>query len=83
MAEDARFQARPGDKRIDINAASVEELMQLRGIDEARARRIVAHRDQFGGFVSLDELETLEGLSGVLTGEMRDALTVGPRATRH
>lgn len=42
--------------KLDINSASLEDLTNVDGIGERRARAIVAHREESGGFSSLDEL---------------------------
>jgi competence ComEA-like helix-hairpin-helix protein len=48
--------------RIDINAASAEELCRLPGIDLALAQRIVAYRQERGPFQAEEELRAVEGV---------------------
>lgn len=48
--------------RIDLNAASVEELMLLPGIGARLAERIVEHRQASGRFESLEELGAVHGI---------------------
>lgn len=47
---------------INVNTASVEELQALPGIGEARARAIVATRQERGGFESVDQLVEVRGI---------------------
>lgn len=47
--------------RVDLNAASFEELRAL-GLSVTQAARLVAHRDACGGFTSKDQLAELPGL---------------------
>jgi competence ComEA-like helix-hairpin-helix protein len=51
--------AEPGP--VNINTASLEELMQLPGVGRRAATRIVEHRDRHGPFGSLDELAAIDG----------------------
>ena len=51
---------------INLNTASVAELMTLPGVDLAMARRIIAARDQRGFFRSIDELSEARVPGGVI-----------------
>lgn len=50
-------------KRININAATVEELATLPGIGPVIAQRIVAHREKNGAFRRVEELLIIRGIS--------------------
>lgn len=50
------------DFRLDINSASKVQLMDLNGIGELLAERIVDYREQNGAFQSTDELLNVEGI---------------------
>ncbi len=56
-------QAQQSDKRININTASVEELMQLPGIGPGYAARILAHRQKHGAFKRPQDLIIVRGFS--------------------
>ena len=43
-------------KRIDINLASKEDLIQLKGIGEFYAKQIIKYREELGGFVFIEQL---------------------------
>ncbi len=48
--------------RIDINTSDKEGLMLLPGIGRGLAMRIIEHREELGGFRSIDELRGVEGI---------------------
>ena len=49
-------------KTIDINTATEEELIELKGIGETLAKRIVKYRDKIGGFYSVEQLNEVYGI---------------------
>ena len=50
------------DFRLDINSATKVQLMELPGVGETTAERIIEYRTQNGGFSSTDELMDVEGI---------------------
>ena len=61
---------------VDINAANLETLMSIKGIGEKRATAIIAYREQYGSFKSVDELTYVKGVSESLVEKNRDSLAV-------
>jgi competence protein ComEA len=61
-----RFTTAPTDRsmayKIDLNAAGVNELMQVPNVGSATAAAIVRHREEFGPFKSVDELTRVKGI---------------------
>ena len=57
--------------RLDLNRASVGELMALPGIGEKRARAITAWRDANGPFRCVDDLEQVRGIGPATLGRLR------------
>ncbi len=47
---------------LDINTATKEQLMAVPGIGENYADRIMAYREEYGDFESLDELLNIQGI---------------------
>jgi len=61
---------------VNINTASKEELMTLRGIGEARAEDIIRVREQRGGFGSIEEIMEVPGIKNAAFEKIRDDITV-------
>lgn len=55
---------------LDINQASQEDLIKLYGIGEALSLRIIKQREVLGGFVSLEQLKDVWGLSPAVLFEL-------------
>ena len=47
----------------DINHATAEDLMKIRGIGEGISARILKERDKFGAFASMEQMQFIWGLS--------------------
>ena len=63
-------------KEIDLNTASIEELVRLPGIGQVLAGRIVAYREEHGRFASIDELIAVSGIGPVVLEEIRTLVTI-------
>ncbi len=51
------------DFPLNLNTATKEELMTINGIGEVLAERIIAYREEHGGFTSLEELTNVKGIA--------------------
>ena len=49
-------------KKINLNTATMDDLMTIKGIGEAYARRIIEFRDAIGGFTYMEQLKEIEGI---------------------
>jgi competence protein ComEA len=63
-------------RQVDINAASAAELERLPEIGPALARRIVAHRQTHGPFMSMAELTQISGIGPKTLVALHDYVTV-------
>ncbi len=61
---------------VNINTATLTELMTLQGIGEVMAERIVQYREQFGEFSSVDELLNVSGIGEKKLEAIRENITV-------
>lgn len=48
--------------RVNLNAASADELETLPGIGEVLAQRIVDYRAEIGGFRRIEQLDDVQGI---------------------
>lgn len=62
---------------VDLNRATAAQLELLPGIGPASAARIVAYREQIGGFRSVDELDGVSGIGSRTMERLRPLLRVG------
>lgn len=62
--------------QINLNTADKEALMSIDGVGEKRAEAIIAYRDQFGPFKSVDQLVEVQGVGQSILNGNRDKLTV-------
>jgi competence protein ComEA len=64
-------------KPININAASVTELMQLPKVGQKTAERIVSFRKQHGNFKRIEEIMNVKGIGEKSFSKLKPFLTLG------
>ena len=64
------------DDRININTASLNDLMTLPGIGEKRAESILKLREKKGSFQTVEELLEAEGIKEGILEEIKDFIKV-------
>ena len=62
--------------RLDINLATIEELMELKGIGEVLALRIVNYREERGQFMAVEELTLVPGIGYKTLNNNREYICV-------
>ncbi len=72
----AAEEAQANDPRIDINKASKDELMDLPGIGDTKARSIIAYRQLNGSFKQIEEIMGVSGIKESLYESIKDLIKV-------
>lgn len=65
------------DGKIDLNNADAETLQQLYQVGEARAKAIIEYRNSNCGFVSIEEITNIDGISLAVYEKNKNMLTLG------
>ena len=68
---------RGGDGKININTASRNELMDLTGVGEVIAGRIIDYRNQHGPFLRIEDIMNVSGIGERRYESIQDKITVG------
>ena len=63
-------------QKIDINRADAWLLMALPGIGESKAQAIIDYRQQNGGFRSITEITSVEGIGPTIYEQIKLLITV-------
>lgn len=62
--------------KININTATKEELMTLRGIGEARAEDIIRYRESHGSFRKIEDIMKISGIKDAAFEKIKENITV-------
>lgn len=63
---------------VNLNTASMEELMTLAGIGESKAQAILNYREEKGKFETPEELMEIPGIKEGVFQKIENQITVGP-----
>ena len=66
----------PEDGRINLNTATVEELMTLPGIGQSKAESIVSWREENGAFGSVEDIMNITGIKEGVFSRIKDHIKV-------
>jgi competence protein ComEA len=66
---------------VNINTATKEELMTLKGVGDKRAQEIIDYRKKNGNFKSIDDLEKVPGIGPGLMKQIRSEVTVSGKTS--
>lgn len=64
------------DGRININRADVNELQQISGIGESKAKAIISYREENGEFSSTEEITKVSGIGEGTYRRIKDTITI-------
>lgn len=66
------------DEKVNINTATAEVLEQLPRIGPKLAARIIAYREENGGFISVQDIQNVSGIGESTFAHLEPYITVGP-----
>lgn len=64
------------NKAININKASVEELMTISGIGKTKAESIVSYRNENGKFLTIEDITKVSGIGDSTFNKIKDKISV-------
>lgn len=63
------------DTKVNINTATIDELMTLSGIGESKAKSIIKYREETP-FKTIEELKNVQGIGDNLFAQIKENITV-------
>lgn len=64
------------DEKININTASLEDLLKISGIGESKAKNIIEYRETNGQFKNIEEIKNINGIGDSLFNKIKDNITI-------
>ncbi|MDE6232878.1 MAG: helix-hairpin-helix domain-containing protein [Lachnospiraceae bacterium] len=61
---------------ININKASMEELMSLPGIGQSKAEAIISYRDSVGRFITIEDIMNVSGIKDAAFNKIKELICV-------
>lgn len=69
--------------KLDLNAASSEDLIKIHGIGEVLSNRILKFKEQLGGFVAMEQLKEIWGLQPEVFEEINKHFIISKQPQLH
>ena len=71
-----KYEKLEGQPKINVNNASKGELMRLPGIGDKLSDKIIAYRSVYGGFRTIDDLQSVKGIGVKTVAKLKPYATV-------
>ena len=75
-SESNKTETNQASGKVNINVASLEELMTISGIGESKAKAILEYRNTKGKFNSIEDIKNVSGIGDALYAKIKDSITV-------
>lgn len=62
--------------KVNINSATIKELITLPKIGETKGNRIITYREQNGNFKTIEEIKNVKGIGDTLFESIKDYITI-------
>jgi len=79
---ESQSQSASYDILVNINTATAADFQKLKGIGEAYSKRIVAYREKLGGFISVEQLREVYGITDEIYNSILPNLKIGNEPVR-
>ncbi len=64
------------DEKVSLNNGTLEQLIALPGIGEAKAKSIIEYRKTCGGFQKLEDIKNISGIGDAVYQKLKDYITL-------
>ena len=62
--------------KVNINTATVEELMKVSGIGESKAKSIIEYRNNNGAFNNIEDIKNISGIGEAIFDRIKEEISV-------
>ena len=62
--------------KISLNTATLDELMMLPSIGEAKAEAIIKYREEVGAFQNIEQLKEVNGIGDAIFDDIKESITI-------